>query len=67
MLQVVMLPPFVFPHSSLFQWHWTPLHEACNNGHANVVETLLKSGADAQVQDNVSVKHHLFTHFMSRV
>lgn len=63
-----MLPPSIsFPHPSLSQWHWTPLHEACNNGHASVVETLLKSGADAQVQDNVSVKRHLITHLMSRV
>ena len=25
---------------------WTPLHEACNNGHKGIVETLLQNGAD---------------------
>ena len=25
---------------------WTPLHEACNYGHVEVVELLLKYGAD---------------------
>lgn len=25
---------------------WTPLHEACNNGHVGLAEFLLKSGAD---------------------
>ena len=28
---------------------WTPLHEACNNGHIEVVEFLLKNGADPNV------------------
>ena len=28
---------------------WTPLHEACNNGHVEVVEFLLKNGADPNV------------------
>ena len=28
---------------------WTPLHEACNNGHVDVVEFLLKHGADPNV------------------
>lgn len=26
---------------------WTPLHEACLNGHAEIVELLLQEGADA--------------------
>ncbi|KAM9350210.1 oxysterol-binding protein-related protein 1-like isoform 2-T2 [Symphorus nematophorus] len=32
---------------------WTPLHLACYFGHRNVVEELLKAGADANLQNNM--------------
>lgn len=32
----------------------TPLHEACYYGHLKVADTLIKSGADINAEDNVS-------------
>uniref|UniRef100_A0A3Q2PN88 Oxysterol-binding protein n=1 Tax=Fundulus heteroclitus TaxID=8078 RepID=A0A3Q2PN88_FUNHE len=32
---------------------WTALHLACNSGHRDVVEELLKAGVDVNLQDNV--------------
>uniref|UniRef100_A0AAQ5Y101 Oxysterol-binding protein n=1 Tax=Amphiprion ocellaris TaxID=80972 RepID=A0AAQ5Y101_AMPOC len=32
---------------------WTPLHLACNFGHRDVVEELLKTGADVNLQNNM--------------
>ncbi|XP_022058509.2 oxysterol-binding protein-related protein 1-like isoform X2 [Acanthochromis polyacanthus] len=32
---------------------WTPLHLACNFGHGDVVEELLKAGADVNLQNNM--------------
>ncbi|KAM3866221.1 oxysterol-binding protein-related protein 1-like [Diretmus argenteus] len=32
---------------------WTPLHLACSWGHRDVVEELLKAGADVNLQDNM--------------
>ncbi|KAL0966156.1 hypothetical protein UPYG_G00291610 [Umbra pygmaea] len=32
---------------------WTPIHLACYFGHKNVVEELLKAGADVNLQDNM--------------
>ncbi|XP_042284804.1 oxysterol-binding protein-related protein 1-like isoform X3 [Thunnus maccoyii] len=32
---------------------WTPLHLACYSGHRDVVEELLKAGADVNVQNNM--------------
>ena len=36
------------------QNQWTPLHLAAQNGHVEVVETLIKSGADISVVEKVS-------------
>ena len=40
-------------HSSL-QYGWSPLMEACENGHEEIVKILLEEGADVNDQDNVS-------------
>uniref|UniRef100_A0A3P9DIE1 Uncharacterized protein n=1 Tax=Maylandia zebra TaxID=106582 RepID=A0A3P9DIE1_9CICH len=32
---------------------WTPLHLACSFGHRDVVEELLKAGADVNLQNNL--------------
>ena len=34
----------------------TPLHEAANQGHAKIVEQLLKEGADPRARDNVRAR-----------
>ena len=38
---------------------WTPLHEACNHGFYHIAKTLLKSGANVNVQgcDNDTPLH----------
>ena len=36
------------------QDEWTPLHLAAQNGHVEVVDTLIKSGADISVVEKVS-------------
>ena len=51
--------PFLLPipsiiHSSL-QAGWSSLIEACRAGHEEVVRILLSSGADADLQDEVSL------------
>ena len=36
-----------------FVGQWTPLHEACRNGHPEVVELLIDHGADIEAKDGV--------------
>ena len=31
---------------------WTPLHSACCSGHKEIVEMLIRAGADIYIQDN---------------
>ena len=37
------------------QDQWTPLHEAVERGHVNLVKLLLETGADVNVKNKVSL------------
>ena len=39
--------------SCLFQFKWTPLHTAAVNGHSDVCQVLVQSGANVEVQTTV--------------
>ena len=41
-LSVILIPE----HFPLAQDHTAPLHIACQDGHVDIVETLVKNGAD---------------------
>ena len=36
------------------QRQWTPLHLAARDGHTEIVDLLVKNGADINIKDNVS-------------
>ena len=50
--------PSCFTHRHIMQYKWTPLHLAAQNGHTEVVKSLVELGADIGAVEGVRLCVH---------